>query len=88
VITETPSPAWPLVCWACDFTNLLAPADRPWFFGSPPPAKPTPHWEYKCRCGREIITVAQYPTDSPRWLLWLGQCGRCETIVWTQREVF
>lgn len=87
VITDSPEPTWSLVRWACDSTSLESPADRPWFFGFPIPAKPSPRWEYKCRCGREIITVSQYERDSYQWLLWLGQCSKCGAIVWTRRAV-
>jgi hypothetical protein len=85
-LTENPAPSDALVLWACRFAvGVRLPADRPWFMAPPPPAD-VKHWEYSCRCRREPVRVRRYLCHNGRDYLYLGQCRRCETIIWGYRH--
>ena len=85
-VTENPSPSDALVDWACQSAvGVRLPADRPWFTAPPPPTD-SPYWEYPCRCRREPVRVKQYHCEGGRGSVYLGQCRRCETLIWSYRS--
>lgn len=72
-----------LVAWACHaIQHLHKPADRPWYFAAPPP-RPSPYWEYLCACRRQPVRVMRYDCTDAVGSVYLGQCSRCEAIIWT-----
>ncbi len=86
-LSDHPSPSDALVSWACQHAVALRlPADRPWFMAPPPPAD-VRHWEYTCRCRREPVRVRRYLCDDGQGALYLGQCRRCETVIWGYRHL-
>jgi len=79
------TPSFVLVDWACaSLAQLKAPADRPWF-QAPPPAFDAASWEYQCRCKREPVRVQRYRCAEGQGSVYLGQCRRCQTVIWTYR---
>lgn len=75
-----------LIQWACrSVASLHLPADRPWYW-APPPARNLPHWEYQCHCRRLPVRVRRYPCAGGKGWIYLGQCHRCQAIVWTFLE--
>lgn len=79
-----PAPADALVRWADQMASVYCAADRPWFW-APPPMRPAPYWEYQCRCRRGPVRVKSFPSADRCETLYLGQCQRCETLIWTYR---
>lgn len=78
-------PSLVLVDWACQsLGHLLYPADRPWY-QAPPPVLDATSWEYVCRCRREPVRVQRYRCAEGQGSVYLGQCRRCQTIIWSYR---
>jgi len=72
-----------LIDWACEYiSGLHAPADRPWYLVSPP-SRNVPTWEYQCHCRRVPVRVQRYQCQGGRGSVYLGQCARCQAIMWT-----
>jgi hypothetical protein len=85
-LTDSPPPSDALVYWACQSAiSLKMAADRPWFQAPPPPVSGA-YWEYLCRCRREPVRVKRYPCEDGLGWLYLGQCRRCETVIWSYRQ--
>jgi len=85
-LSENPCPSDTLVDWACRCArDVRLPADRPWFMAPPPPTD-AKHWEYSCRCRRGPVRVHRYLCNEGRDFLYLGQCPRCETVIWAYRH--
>jgi hypothetical protein len=85
-LTDRPAPSDALILWACRYAeDILLPADRPWFMAPPPPLN-VEHWEYLCRCRREPVRVRRYLCHHGQGYLYLGQCSRCETVIWGYRH--
>jgi hypothetical protein len=74
-----------LVGWACRYERWLKmrrPADRAWWRVPPPPAACS-IWESGCPCGRSTVPLRGYGSDPASDLLYLGQCPRCEAVLWS-----
>lgn len=74
-----------LVQWACRYAqslHLRSPADRPWYL-APAPPDAHPFWDYACPCGRSRLCAVGYGSDAAPDILYLGQCRRCQTVVWS-----
>lgn len=72
-----------LVDWACHAVHsLYKPADRPWYLAAPP-LRHSPYWEYLCACHRQPVRVQRYRCVGDLCWIYLGQCCRCEAIIWT-----
>jgi hypothetical protein len=85
-LTETPTPSYELVRWACAFADdPQFPADRPWYLAPPPPWDVS-SWENLCHCGKQPVRVQRYPCDDGVRCVYLGQCSRCQSVIWTFRE--
>jgi len=85
-LSAEPQPSDALVLWACHFAfGLQMPADRPWFLAPPPPAD-VKHWEYQCHCRRGPVRVRRYLCHNRKDFLYLGQCERCQAIIWAYRH--
>lgn len=85
-LNSYPFPSDELVVWAGDpVIGIRLPADRPWYHAAPPTYS-TDTWEYLCRCRKEPVRVVRYPCEEMRGSIFLGQCHRCEAIIWAYRE--
>jgi predicted SprT family Zn-dependent metalloprotease len=72
-----------LIQWACrSVSRLYMPADRPWYL-APPPRRNVPHWEYQCHCRRQPVRVQRFQCVGGNGWIYLGQCPRCQAIVWS-----
>jgi hypothetical protein len=82
-LTAQVPPFEELVEWACHpACGLHVPADRPWYAAMPPP-RDTPYWEYRCHCQRLPVRVKRYACVGGKGWIYLGQCKRCQAVVWT-----
>jgi hypothetical protein len=82
-LTDIPAPSDQLVGWACASAyGLRLPADRPWFLAAPPPLC-VEEWDYPCRCGVTTVPVRRYMCEDGKGCVYIGQCRRCETIIWS-----
>jgi hypothetical protein len=76
-------PSYELVRWVNENDIGLRHAlDRPWF-EAPPPDEVVGTWVYLCRCNRAAVEVTGYGREDGEGILYLGQCPRCETILWS-----
>jgi hypothetical protein len=82
-LTAAHPPYEELVNWACQFIDdLHLPADRPWYLASPP-LRQVPTWEYRCHCRRWAVRVKRYACVGGKGSIYLGQCPRCQTLIWS-----
>jgi hypothetical protein len=56
--------------------------DRPWYFGTPAPQN-VAHWEYGCHCSKTPVRVSRHVREGRKEVLYLGQCPRCQAVIWT-----
>lgn len=85
-------PSFALVDWADnqarEFVSLKMPWDRPWFCAAKPPANlKASSWEYKCRCQQSPVRVHRFNCEGGKGFIWLGQCNRCEAVLWVYSGV-
>ncbi|MBY0522695.1 MAG: hypothetical protein K2R98_04830 [Gemmataceae bacterium] len=86
-LTDTPSPSDELVRWASLATiGLHTPGDRPWYLATPPPQDAL-RWEYLCACSRQHVIVRRYLCADGEACVYIGQCLRCEAVVWAFRDL-
>lgn len=71
-----------LVEWSQTF--IKSAKDRPWF-STKPPMVAVDIFEPKCRCNITVKLVKYDCEDNAGWI-YLGQCRRCETIIWSYKE--
>jgi len=82
---EDPQPTSVLVDWTCrTLTFLVKPADRPWWYCDSPVGFPI-YWQDVCKC-KFLTNLKQYPTSDGLAFYWIGQCARCESIIWTSKK--
>lgn len=68
-----------LVEWSKSFINN--PYDRPWFSAKLNKlANSQSSGQYPCRCSQKVI-LKRYNCEDGGWVF-LGQCAKCETIIW------
>ena len=76
------SPSDVLVAWAEKYAvGIKSPADRPWQEFKPP-LENLRHQTCTCRCTRQV-TTRRYLCSNGQDCLYAGQCGSCETIMWS-----
>jgi hypothetical protein len=83
------NPSDNLVTWASQPTNsnvFKNPKDRPWYQLNASPSNPVSHFEIPCKCGKQKIKMTGHQCCDPNQSVYIGQCGRCEIIVWTYRK--
>jgi hypothetical protein len=87
LIENTPRDA--LIDWACRLDLYTKAADRPWYQANPP-QDDISFYDIPCRCGRDLsigtyVRVKRYICEDGRGRVFLGQCGRCQSMIWSYR---
>lgn len=82
MLDQHPSEA--LIDWAEQIGVVKLAQDRPWFYTEPPEVA-WEHHEPKCTC-KKPVTMKKFPCEDNNGYVYIGQCGRCEKIIWTVLE--
>lgn len=78
------SPSNDLVEWTSQNVKLKCPKDRPWYQLNAAPVQIVNVFPLPCKCGKQKIDMNRYDCDD-KASVYIGQCSRCEIIVWTYR---
>ena len=81
MLTEN-DPSEPILEWAASIVYNAF--DRPWFYAEPP-LMAIEYYQPPCRCSR-AVKLHRYICDDNSSYVYLGQCQKCETIIWSYKE--
>lgn len=73
-----------LIEWAEQSKIVTFAKDRPWFYAQPPLFASEFH-DPICRCHR-ATRLNKYPCEDGAGYIYIGQCTRCQTIIWSFLE--
>lgn len=83
MLTDNP-PKEVLIEWAGNSNIVKHAMDRPWFY-SEPPIFATEAYQPPCRC-HKAVKLVRYPCEDNAGYIYIGQCERCQTIIWSYLE--
>lgn len=83
MLTAQP-PADILIDWAAQTKIVNHAHDRPWYH-TEPPLSATEFYQPPCRCSA-AVKLLKYPCEDGAGYMYLGQCSRCQTIIWSFLE--
>lgn len=78
-------PAEALIDWAHQQKVVSFALDRPWFRAEPP-IFATEAYQPPCRCKKESVKLQRYACEDGNGYIYVGQCARCQTIIWSFLE--
>lgn len=74
-------PSEAVVSWAEEASLVKNAQDRPWYYES------SPSFKQSCRCKKKGVELTKYVCEDNAGYVYLGQCKRCQAIIWSFRSI-